>query len=87
MINDSFPVSLNTFGSYGAYVMQDDVLFPTLTCEETIRFSARLRINLQGQELDDKVNEIIDSLGLKKCKNTYIGTQSLKGLSGGERKR
>ena len=30
-INDCYPVTQKDFGEYGAYVMQDDVLFPTLT--------------------------------------------------------
>lgn len=31
MINDTYPVTQKDFGKYGAYVMQDDVLFQTLT--------------------------------------------------------
>lgn len=87
LLNHTYPVSQKDFGKYGAYVMQDDVLFPTLTCKEVITFSARLKLNLTGSELRQKVDEIIESLGLLKCKNTKIGSQTIKGLSGGERKR
>ncbi|CAI2360246.1 unnamed protein product [Moneuplotes crassus] len=87
LLNDSYPVTQKDFGKYGAYVMQDDVLFPTLTCEEVITFSARLKLNISGQALKLKVDKIIDSLGLLKCRKTKIGSQEIKGLSGGERKR
>jgi ABC-type multidrug transport system ATPase subunit len=63
------------------------VLFPTLTCEESIEFAGRLRTNTKGAELKEKVNNVIHDLGLAKCRNTFIGSQTLKGLSGGERKR
>ena len=87
LLNDSYQVSHKNFGKYGAYVMQEDVLFPTLTCEEVIRFSARLKLNLEGEDLSKKVNDMIESLGLTKCRHTYIGNHLMKGLSGGERKR
>ena len=31
LLNDSLKVSQSNFGKYGAYVMQDDILFQTLT--------------------------------------------------------
>lgn len=67
--------------------MQDDILFQTLTCEEAIRFAAKLKLGLCGHELRHKVDLILESLGLIKCRNTLIGSQTIKGLSGGERKR
>ena len=86
-VNDTYPVTQKDFGKYGAYVMQDDVLFQTLTCEEALRFAAQLKLGLKGDELEDKVNLTLESLGLLKCRKTLIGSQLIKGLSGGERKR
>ncbi|CAI2387656.1 unnamed protein product [Moneuplotes crassus] len=87
LLNNSHPVSQKDFGKYGVYVMQDDVLFPTLTCEEAIKFSAQLRTNLQGQDLKLKVNETIEALNLIHSKKTLIGDKIMKGLRPGERKR
>jgi len=52
-------VSQRNFGNYGAYVMQDDILFPTLTCEEALMFSAKLRYPEKASLQKEKVEEII----------------------------
>ena len=39
-----------------------------------------------GEKLD-KVNELINSLGLSNCKNVKIGDHTIRGISGGQRKR
>ncbi|CAI2361389.1 unnamed protein product [Moneuplotes crassus] len=87
LINDTHSVRQSSFGKYGAYVMQDDVLFPTLTCEEVITFSARLKLILPPHQISARVDTIIEDLGLNNCRHTFIGNQLIKGLSGGERKR
>ncbi len=45
MINNDVQLTQKNFGKFGAYVMQDDILFSTLTCEEALMFAARLRLN------------------------------------------
>jgi ABC-type multidrug transport system ATPase subunit len=67
MINDTYQVNQKAFGKYGAYVMQDDVLFATLTCIEAITFSAKLRTGLSGEKLQKRIEKVIDNLGLRKC--------------------
>jgi ABC-type multidrug transport system ATPase subunit len=62
-------------------------LFQTLRCEEALSFAAQLKLGLKGDELEEKVNITLESLGLLKCRKTLIGSQHIKGLSGGERKR
>jgi len=46
VINNQHDVNQKTFGNYGAYVMQDDILFDFLTCEESLHFAAKLRLNV-----------------------------------------
>ncbi|XP_065862729.1 ABC transporter G family member 26 [Euphorbia lathyris] len=71
------------------FVTQDDVLFPQLTVEETLVFAAFLRLpeNMNSQQKYNRVDMIIKELGLERCRQTRIGGEFIKGISGGERKR
>ncbi|MED6219790.1 ABC transporter G member 26 [Stylosanthes scabra] len=71
------------------FVTQQDVLFPQLSVEETLIFSAFLRLptNMSKQQKYAKVETTIKELGLERCRHTKIGGGFLKGISGGERKR
>ncbi|XP_056136589.1 broad substrate specificity ATP-binding cassette transporter ABCG2b [Lampris incognitus] len=73
-----------------AYVVQDDILMGTLSVKENLLFSANLRLSPQQFTSSDKqsrVESIIQDLGLTDCADTKIGTDFLRGVSGGERKR
>ncbi|TDH15741.1 hypothetical protein EPR50_G00013110 [Perca flavescens] len=73
-----------------AYVVQDDILMGTLSVRENLLFSANLRLNPRHHSSSDKksrVDAIIQDLGLTDCADTKIGTEFLRGVSGGERKR
>ena len=72
-----------------AYVMQQDVLLPTLTVRETLRYAADLRLPppTTQQERWGVVEEVILELGLKDCADTRIGNNVHKGCSGGEKRR
>lgn len=86
-INHKLDVKQKNFGNYGAYVMQDDILFSTFTCEQALMFAARLRLNESSSKCKQRVEEVIEDLGLHHCRKTKIGNEMIKGLSGGERKR
>uniref|UniRef100_A0AAZ3R3Q3 ABC transporter domain-containing protein n=1 Tax=Oncorhynchus tshawytscha TaxID=74940 RepID=A0AAZ3R3Q3_ONCTS len=68
---------------------QDDVVMGTLTVRENFRFSAALRLpsSVSQKEKEDKVNRLITELGLTKVADSRVGTQLIRGISGGERKR
>ncbi|KAH8146025.1 uncharacterized protein LAJ45_09947 [Morchella importuna] len=72
-----------------AYVMQQDVLLPTLTVRETLQYSAELRLpaSTTPAERTRVVEEVILQLGLKECADTRIGDNEHKGCSGGEKRR
>ncbi|KAI3903134.1 hypothetical protein MKW92_052950 [Papaver armeniacum] len=72
-----------------AYVMQDDLLFPMLTVEETLMFSAEFRLprSISKSKKMARVQDVIDELGLRRTANTLIGDEGLRGISGGERRR
>lgn len=72
-----------------AYVMQQDVLLPTLTVRETLQYSADLRLPPPTTKAERRrvVEEVILELGLKDCADTRIGNHAHKGCSGGEKRR
>ncbi|RYP60653.1 hypothetical protein DL769_008029 [Monosporascus sp. CRB-8-3] len=72
-----------------AYVMQQDILLPTLTVRETLRYAASLRLppTVTEEERERVVEEVILELGLKDCANTRIGNSQHRGCSGGEKRR
>ncbi|XP_034632746.1 broad substrate specificity ATP-binding cassette transporter ABCG2-like [Trachemys scripta elegans] len=73
-----------------AYIVQEDILMGTLTVRENLQFSASLRLpQSRNSEAEKqlKVNAVIQELGLQECADTKIGTEFLRGVSGGEKKR
>ena len=71
------------------YVMQEDVLNAYLTVEDTLMFTARLRLppGTSMAQIKERVEHIIQQMELKKARNTIVGNSLLKGISGGEKKR
>lgn len=72
-----------------AYVMQQDILLPSLTVRETLFYAAELRLP-SPTTLDERrqvVEDVILELGLKECADTRIGNSIHKGCSGGEKRR
>ncbi|XP_044276411.1 broad substrate specificity ATP-binding cassette transporter ABCG2-like isoform X2 [Varanus komodoensis] len=73
-----------------AYVVQEDILTGTLSVRENLQFSANLRLpqsKHSSAEKAAKVDAVIQELGLQDCADTKIGTEFLRGVSGGEKKR
>lgn len=71
------------------YVMQHDVLLPSLTVRETLRYAAELRLPppTTAEERHAVVEEVLLELGLIDCADTRIGNSICKGCSGGEKRR
>lgn len=72
-----------------AYVLQQDVLLPTLTVRETLQYAADLRLSTTKTKAERQgmVETVIGELGLETCANTRIGDNVHKGCSGGEKRR
>lgn len=72
-----------------AYVMQQDILIPTLTVRETLLYAAELRLPppTSSAERQRVVEDVILELGLKECADTRIGNNIHRGCSGGEKRR
>ncbi|KAM3590485.1 uncharacterized protein V6R79_010775 [Siganus canaliculatus] len=77
------------FKCLSGYVVQDDVVMGTLTVRQNLSFSAALRLpsSIPQNEKDQKVDRLIQELGLDRVADSRVGTQLIRGISGGERKR
>ena len=75
------------------YSSEDDIHFPTLTVDETLRFAAKMRAphNRMGRPRGHYVKTMTDMsetiFGLRHVKNTPVGDAAIRGVSGGEKKR
>ncbi|CAH8562924.1 unnamed protein product [Heterobilharzia americana] len=63
------------FKCISGYVVQDDTVMGTLTVRENLNFSAALRMTVRYE------------LGLNSVADNKVGTELVRGVSGGERKR
>lgn len=70
------------------FVFQEDVILETMTVEEAINLSIRLRV---GDMTDMQIRALLDRMisvsQLDKARKVKIGSPLKKGISGGERKR
>ena len=71
------------------YVPQDDIIHKDLSVYKTLYYAAKLRLpdDTTRQEIDRRINKVIDSLSLDQDKEKDIRDVKVKDLSGGQRKR
>ncbi|XP_030548506.1 ABC transporter G family member STR2-like [Rhodamnia argentea] len=85
---DGMEMSPTLIKRTSAYIMQDDRLFPMLTVYETLMFAADFRLGpISTADKIQRVEQLIEQLGLSSSRNTYIGDEGTRGVSGGERRR
>lgn len=84
---DQNPFDKTHFKKISGYVTQKDTLFPLLTVEETLKFSAKLRLKLPESQLSTRVKCLIQELGLSHVAGARVGDDRNRGISGGERRR
>ncbi|EFA85174.1 ABC transporter G family protein [Heterostelium album PN500] len=81
------------YKNYCSYVTQEDILLPTATVEETLRFYADLRLSDASDEYkQERIRAVLEDIGLAKKASSKIGGMlpggiQLRGLSGGEKRR
>ncbi|KAJ5151568.1 hypothetical protein N7492_009863 [Penicillium capsulatum] len=74
---------------------EDDIHFPTLTVNRTMKFALRNKVpSERPTELEnrnefvaEKRDNILGSLGIGHTQKTLVGNEFIRGVSGGERKR
>ncbi|XP_016409203.1 ATP-binding cassette sub-family G member 2-like [Sinocyclocheilus rhinocerous] len=66
------------FKCLSGYVVQDDVVMGTLTVRENLRFSAALRLpkSIRQREKDEKIERLIQELGLSKVADSRVTNQT-----------
>lgn len=81
--------SLKDYRRLVGFVPQEDIMLRELTVEENIRHSAfaRLPADLPRSEKLDRVQKVMESLDLVQIRNSVIGDELVRGISGGQRKR
>ena len=52
-----------------------------------MRFAARLKLRIDEEHQDKRIERLIKDLGLQDCADTLVGSVLKKTISGGERKR
>ena len=73
-----------------SYVCQnDDSLLPYLTVRENLIFAAYLRLptHFSRENKRERAEAALLKMGLRDCANNLIGNQTVKGVSGGEKRR
>ncbi|XP_062096957.1 ABC transporter G family member 10 [Humulus lupulus] len=86
LVNDK-PMVIRSFKRISAYVKQVDTLFPLLTVEETLMYSALLRRSGNRKEAAARVRQLLSELGLDHVAASTIAGGSNNAISGGERRR
>jgi len=83
------PRNPRLFRRVAAYVGQDDVMPTHWTVREAIRFNAVLKQNptRKHRTIDDWIEVLIATFGLKEVENSLIGGTEVRGISGGQRRR
>ncbi|KAF5374285.1 hypothetical protein D9758_004542 [Tetrapyrgos nigripes] len=69
------------------YCPEEDIHFPTLTVQQTLSFAATTRTPRPQKFRNEFVDVLQNMLGLSHTRSTIVGNESLRGVSGGEKKR
>ncbi|KAI8460557.1 ABC-2 type transporter-domain-containing protein [Phakopsora pachyrhizi] len=82
------------YGGEVVYNPEEDIHFATLTVYQTLKFAlmnktpGKLLPQLRRKDFVDQVmNVLLQMLGISHTKNTLVGDATIRGVSGGERKR
>ncbi|XP_048499276.1 pleiotropic drug resistance protein 3-like isoform X2 [Beta vulgaris subsp. vulgaris] len=84
-----YPKVQETFARVSGYCEQTDIHSPHITVEESLIFSAWLRLpdNIDSNTKTDFVNEVLKTIELNEVKDTLVGLPGVNGLSTEQRKR
>ncbi len=86
---ESLHKNWNTFRHSIGYVPQEDVMHRDLTVYETLYYAAKMRLpqDLPDETIVDTVEHVMIRMGLANIRDSIIGDEQVRGISGGQRKR
>lgn len=84
---NSFPIDPKSFRRVSGHVTQEDALFPLLTVEETLIYSALLRLPGERSGAAQRARQLMTELGLDQVARSRVGGGPNHGISGGEKRR
>ncbi|XP_038702840.1 pleiotropic drug resistance protein 3-like [Tripterygium wilfordii] len=86
---NGYPKAQETFARISGYCEQTDIHSPQITVEESLMFSAWLRLDPQinSKTKVEFVNKVIETIELEGIKDTLVGTPGVNGLSTEQRRR
>jgi ABC-type multidrug transport system ATPase subunit len=81
--------NLDGFGERIGYVPQEDIMHRDLTVFEVLFHSAMLRLprDLPRQAVVEHVEKLLVRMGIDHIRDSVIGGEAVRGISGGQRKR
>uniref|UniRef100_A0A803KN58 ABC transporter domain-containing protein n=1 Tax=Chenopodium quinoa TaxID=63459 RepID=A0A803KN58_CHEQI len=84
-----YPKVQETFARVSGYCEQTDIHSPNITVEESLIFSAWLRLpdNVDSKTKTEFVNEVLQTIELNEVKDALVGLPGINGLSTEQRKR
>lgn len=87
-LNDCAVTNPSQLKKICGFVAQEDNLLPLLTVQETLMFSAEFRLKeMSARGKKDRVDSLMQELGLIHVCDSFVGDEEQRGISGGERKR
>jgi ABC-type multidrug transport system ATPase subunit len=84
LLNDNKVSNLSYYKNVIGFVPQEDVVIKEASVKENFEIYGDYR---RVEDRDERVNSLVDSLGLSHCQHSKIGNEFQRGVSGGELKR
>ena len=83
------PESIRKYKKVVGFVPQEDIMHRTLSVSENLLFYAQLRLDVgvTSEQREELLVELLGVLGLTDVKDSLIGDEETRGISGGQRKR
>ncbi|ANM66938.1 pleiotropic drug resistance 2 [Arabidopsis thaliana] len=84
-----YPKVQETFARVSGYCEQFDIHSPNITVEESLKYSAWLRLpyNIDSKTKNELVKEVLETVELDDIKDSVVGLPGISGLSIEQRKR